>query len=95
MPVVFHYYIWLIRSLRRVVDNLHERIFEDDKPPRFSDDTKNSLRNHLDKAMKALQTEEYNYYDGAINHLYNFAAEVDKMELEGRLSHKKANLLRP
>jgi len=83
----------LIHSLRQVVDNLQERIFEDDKL-QVSEDTKNILRNHLDKAMKVLH-EEYNYYDEAINHLYNFAAEVDKMELEGRLSHKKANLLRP
>ena len=43
--------------------------------------------------MKVIQTEKYDYYDGVNNHLYNFAAEVDKMELEGRLSHKKANLL--
>ena len=85
----------LIRSLRRVIDNLQETIFEDDKPPRISDETKNSLRNHLDKAMNLLLREEYGYYDGIINHLYNFAAEVDKMELEGRLSHNKANLLRP
>ncbi len=85
----------LIRSLRRVVDNLHERIFEDDKPSRVSDETKNNLRNHLDKAMKVLQREGFDYYDGVINHLYNFAAEVDKMELEDRLSHRKANLLRP
>ena len=84
----------LIRSLRQVVDNLQERIFEDDKP-QVSDDTKNSLQNHLDRAMKVIQTEKYDYYDEVNNHLYNFAAEVDKMELEGRISHKKANLLRP
>ncbi len=81
----------LIHSLDRIV----ERIFEDDKLPRVSNDTENILRNHLEKARNLLQDKEYDYYDGVINHLYDFAAEVDKMESEGRLSHNKANLLRP
>lgn len=41
------------------------------------------------------QRKENDYYDGIINHLYNFADEVNKMESESRLSHNKANLLRP
>ena len=84
----------LIHSLDRMVDNLQERMFEDDKLPGVSNETKNILRNHLEKARNHLE-KEYDYYDGVINHPYNFAAEVDKMESEGRLSHNKANLLRP
>ena len=86
----------LIRSLFNVIDYLLERIpDENDKPSGVSEDTKNSLRMHLEKAMDLLQRKRDDYYDGVINHLYNFAAEVDKMESEGRLSRKKANLLRP
>lgn len=86
----------LIHSLDRMVNNLQDRIFdEDDKLPEVSNETKNILGNHLEKARNLLQGKEYDYYDGVINHLNDFAAEVDKMESEGVISHNKANLLRP
>jgi hypothetical protein len=85
----------LIHSLDRMVDKLQERIFEDDELPGVSNATKNILKNHLKEARNLLEEKECDYYDGVINHLYNFAAEVDKMESEGRLSQNKANLLRP
>lgn len=34
-------------------------------------------------------------YEEVINHLYDFAAEVGRMESDGRLSSKQANLFRP
>ena len=58
-------------------------------------ETKNSLHKHLEKAMNLLQRKESDYYDWVINHLFSFADEVNKMESESRLSHNKANLLRP
>ncbi|MGA7368590.1 MAG: hypothetical protein WBX01_05625 [Nitrososphaeraceae archaeon] len=80
----------LIHSLCHVVDNLKEKIFdEDDRLPRVSDETRKRLDEHLEKAR-----EEHDYCK-AIDHLYDFADEVDKMESEGKLSHNKANLLRP
>lgn len=95
----------LIRSLCHVVDNLQKRIFdEDERPPvapeeaeaerQRMNEIKNTLSSHLEQAKKMLK-EKYDYYEGAINHLHNFADEVDKMESEGRLSRNKANLLRP
>lgn len=68
----------LIRSLCHVVDNLQEKIFDEDED--VSDETKFNLNNHLQQAKKMLQRENYDYYEGVINHLYNFADEVDKME---------------
>jgi NTE family protein len=75
----------LIRSLRRMIDTL----------PEDANEAKNSLPKHLEKAMDLLQSKENYYYDGVINHLYNFTDEVAKMESEGRLSQSEANLLRP
>jgi soluble cytochrome b562 len=73
-----------------VVDNLKEKIFdEDDRLPRVSDETGKRLDEHLEKAR-----EEHDYCK-AINHLYDSTDEVDKTGSEGKLSHNKANLLRP
>lgn len=86
----------LIRSMCRMVDNLQEKMFDEaNTMPEVIDETKKSLHKHLEKAMNLLQRKENDYYDGVINHLFNFADEVNKMESESRLSHNKANLLRP
>ena len=95
----------LIRSLCHVVANLQKRIFDEgERPPVAREEAeaesqrmseiKNTLSSHLDQAKKMLK-ENYDYHKGVIDHLHNFADEVDKMESEGRLSHNKANLLRP
>jgi NTE family protein len=84
----------LIRSLGHTVDNVQDKMFDEDEDD-IPGEIKNSLHKHLEKAMNLLQRKEHNYYDEVINHLYNFTAEVDKMESEGRLSQFNANLLRP
>ena len=81
-------------SLGHTVDNLQDKMFDEDEDD-IPGEIKNSLHKHLEKAMNLFQRKEHNYYDEVINHLYNFAAEVDKMESEGRLSQFNANLLRP
>jgi predicted acylesterase/phospholipase RssA len=78
--------------------NMIEIIFYDDKtPPQVSDKnkTKNSLHKHLEKANELLQRKENDYYQEIMNHLYDFADEVNRMELDGELSQDNANLLRP
>jgi NTE family protein len=87
----------LIRSIMNVIDNLLDRIpDEDEKASKKFGHAKNSLRKHLERAMDLLQKGKYNYYyEGVINHLYDFAAEVDRMESDGRLSSEQANLFRP
>ena len=84
----------LIRSLC----NMIEIIFYDDKtPPQVSDKnkTKNSLHKHLEKAKELLQRKENDYYQEIMNHLYDFADEISRMESDGELSQDNANLLRP
>lgn len=42
----------LIRSLRQVVDDLQDTIFDEEDKLEVSGDTKNSLRSHVDKAKR-------------------------------------------
>lgn len=68
---------------------------EDKKISGVSSETKNSLHEHLERAMELLRSKENYSYQEVMNYLYNFADEVSERELNHQLSHSKANLLRP
>ena len=56
---------------------------------------KNILSKHLEKAKESLQNKENDFYQEVMNHLYEFVNEVNKMELDNKLSEQNANLFRP
>ena len=93
----------LIRNLTHIVDNLDRRTLAeeeedeegDKKMSAITSETTNSLRRHLEKASELLQSKENYTYQEVINHLYDFADEVNKRESNHQLSHSKADLLRP
>jgi NTE family protein len=86
----------LIHSLCNMIDNLQDLKFDDGKTPhQISDKTKNSLHKHLEKAKELLKSKENDNYQEIMNHLYDFADDVNRMESDGELSHDNANLLRP
>ncbi|MFL6361263.1 MAG: patatin-like phospholipase family protein [Nitrososphaeraceae archaeon] len=92
----------LIRSLSHIVDNLDKRTLAeeededgDKKVSAITSETKNSLREHLEKASELLRNKENYPYQEVIDHLYDFADEVNTRESNHQLSHNKANLLRP
>jgi 23S rRNA C2498 (ribose-2'-O)-methylase RlmM len=68
---------------------------EDKKASIVSSETKNSLRERLEKARELLQSKENYSYQEVMNHLYDFADEVNRRESNHQLSRSKANLLRP
>ena len=76
----------LIHSLYHTIENLDELIDEI---------TKNILSKHLEKAKESLQKKENDFYQEVMNHLYEFVNEVNKMELDNKLSEQDANLFRP
>jgi hypothetical protein len=68
----------------------------DKKISAITSETTISLRGHLEKAASELLRSKENYiYQEVINHLYDFADEVNKRESNHQLSHSKADLLRP
>jgi NTE family protein len=91
----------LIRSLLHTIHNLDEPTLaqqdedEDKKISGVSSETKNSLRERLEKAMELLRSKENYSYQEVMNYLYDFADEVNRRESNHQLSHSKANLLRP
>ena len=93
----------LIRNLTHIVDNLDRRTLAEEEEDEDGDkkisaitsETTNSLRGHLEKASELLRSKENYIYQEVINHLYDFADEVNKRESNHQLSHSKANLLRP
>ena len=94
----------LVHSLLHTIDNLDKATlteeWEEDQGDKdddkiISSETKISLREHLEKARKLLQSKaDYNYH-GVMNHLYDFSDEVNERESNHQLSHSKASLLRP
>ena len=86
----------LIHSLCNMIDNLQDLKFDDGKTPhQISDKTKNRLHKHLEKAKELLKSKENDNYQEIMNHLNDFADDVNRMESDGELSHDNANLLRP
>lgn len=92
----------LVHSLLHTIDNLDKATLSEveeredkDEDKNVSSDTKNSLREHLEKARELLQSKENYSYDEVINHLYVFVDEVNRRESNHQLSRSRANLLRP
>jgi NTE family protein len=91
----------LIHSLLHTIHSLDKLTLaeqdedEDKKASIVSSETKNSLRERLEKARELLQSKENYSYQEVMNHLYDFADEVNRRESNHQLSRSKANLLRP
>ena len=92
----------LIHSLLHTIHNLDKPTLaqqdedEDKKISGVSSETKNSLREHLERAMELLRSKENYSYQEVMNYLYDFADEVNNRESTHQLrSRSKANLLRP
>src|SRR5215216_517532 len=91
----------LIHSLLHTIHNLDKPTLaqqdedEDIKISGVSSETKNSLREHLERAMELLRSKENYSYQEVMNYLYDFADDVNTRESNNQLSRSKANLLRP
>ena len=92
----------LIHSLLHTIHNLDKPTLaqqdedEDKKISGVSSETKNSLREHLERASELLRSKENYSYQEVMNYLYDFADEVNNRESTHQLrSRSKANLLRP